>query len=49
MLFVNLREIATGDARLQAADAAVSLYKAHADLQATLAEPLLMVEGDKHD
>jgi outer membrane protein TolC len=46
LLFVNLREIATGDAILQAADAAVSLYKAHADFQAVVADPLLIVKGE---
>lgn len=40
LLFVNLREIATGDATLQAAEAANSLFKAHADYQAALALPL---------
>ena len=49
LLFVNLREIAAGDAVLQAAEAASSLFKAHADYQATLATPLLIVEGDHHD
>ncbi|MDO9105437.1 MAG: TolC family protein [Methylovulum sp.] len=36
MLFVNLREIAHGDAALMAADAASTLLKAHADYQAAL-------------
>ncbi len=49
LLFVNLREIATGDAVLQAADAASSLFKAHADYQATLAAPFVIVEGDHHE
>lgn len=49
LLFVNLREIATGDALLQAADAASSLFKAHADYQATLAIPFVITEGDHHD
>lgn len=49
LLFVNLREITTGDAILQAAEAASSLFKAHADYQATLATPLIIVEGDHHD
>lgn len=40
LLFVNLREIASGDATLQAADAAASLFKAHADFQAAVAAPL---------
>ena len=44
LLFVNLREIATGDAILQAADATSSLFKAYADYQATLASPLVIVE-----
>jgi outer membrane protein TolC len=49
LLFVNLREIATGDALLQAADAASSLFKAQADYQATLAIPFVITEGDHHD
>jgi len=40
LLFVNLREIAAGDATLQAAEAANALFKAYADYQATLALPL---------
>lgn len=40
LLFVNLREIATGDATLQAAEAASSLFKAHADYQAVLGMPI---------
>ena len=40
LLFVNLREIASGDAALQAAEAAASLFKAHADFQAAVAGPL---------
>ena len=36
VLFVNLREIAHGDAALMAADAASTLLKAHADYQAAL-------------
>ena len=40
LLFVNLREIAAGDATLQAAEAANALFKAHADYQATLAQPI---------
>lgn len=37
LLFVNLREIAYGDAALMAAEAASTLFKAHADYQAVLA------------
>lgn len=40
LLFVNLREIAAGDARLQAAEAASAVFKAHTDYQAVLALPL---------
>lgn len=36
LLFVNLREIASGDAALQAAEAAGNLFKGHADYQAAL-------------
>jgi outer membrane protein, heavy metal efflux system len=36
LLFVNLREIASGDAALLAAEAASNLFKGHADYQATL-------------
>lgn len=46
LLFVNLREIASGDASLQAAEAANSLFKAHADFQATLALPLDSTPGE---
>ncbi|MFM8341465.1 MAG: TolC family protein [Methylomonas sp.] len=49
LLFVNLREIATGDAMLQAADANNSLFKAEADYQATLATPLSLATGVSHD
>lgn len=49
LLFVNLREIASGDAMIQAAEAASSLFKAHADYQATLAMPLSLAEGEHHD
>lgn len=44
LLFVNLREIATGDAMLQAAEASTSLFKAHADYQAVLGLPLEITE-----
>jgi len=37
VLFVNLREIAHGDAALMAAEATNTLFKAHADYQAALA------------
>jgi len=40
LLFVNLREIASGDAALQAAEAASALFKAHADFQAATAASL---------
>ncbi|MGR8952338.1 MAG: TolC family protein [Gammaproteobacteria bacterium] len=40
LLVVNLREIAHGDAALAAAEAASSLYKAHADYQAVLANEI---------
>jgi hypothetical protein len=36
ILFVNMREIASGDAALSAMDAANTLFKAHADFQAAL-------------
>lgn len=49
LLFVNLREIATGDAMLQAADASSSLFKAEADYQASLATPLSLATGVSHD
>lgn len=49
LLFVNLREMATGDATLQAAEAAVSLFKSHADFQVIVAEPLVMIQGGNHD
>jgi outer membrane protein TolC len=38
LLFVNLREIASGDAALMEADAATALFKAQADYQAALGE-----------
>lgn len=40
LLFVNLREMAAGDASLQVAEAAKTLFKAYADYQATLALPI---------
>jgi outer membrane protein, heavy metal efflux system len=40
LLVVNLREMANGDAALAAAEAANSLFKAHADYQATLANEI---------
>ena len=49
LLFVNLREIASGDAMLQAADANSSLFKADADYQAILATPLSLAAGVNHD
>ncbi|KAF0091104.1 MAG: TolC-like outermembrane protein, partial [Hyphomonadaceae bacterium] len=41
VLFVNLRELAHGDAALMAAEAANSLFKAHADYQAVLGLDLI--------
>lgn len=40
LLFVNLREIANGDAALMAAEAQANLFKAHAEYQAALGIPL---------
>ncbi|MCQ8103645.1 TolC family protein [Methylomonas sp. SURF-2] len=40
LLFVNLREIAQGDAALMAAEAQANLFKAHADYQAALGAPI---------
>jgi outer membrane protein TolC len=40
LLFVNLREIANGDAALMAADAQANLFKAHAEYQAVLGIPI---------
>ena len=40
LLFVNLREIANGDAALMAAEAQANLFKAHADYQAALGMPM---------
>lgn len=40
LLFVNLREIANGDAALMAAEAQANLFKAHANYQAALGEPI---------
>lgn len=40
LLFVNLREIANGDAALMAAEAQANLFKAHADYQAVLGMPI---------
>ena len=48
LLFVNLRELASGDASLQVADAAAGLFKAHADYQAILANPLT-ISGDTYE
>ena len=39
ILFVNLREIASGDAAIAALEAANSLFKAHADFQVALGVP----------
>lgn len=49
LLFVNLREIASGDASLQVADAAASLFKAHADYQAVLANAVADSGVKDHD
>lgn len=40
LLFVNLREIANGDAALKAAETKATLFKAHADFQAALGSPI---------
>lgn len=40
LLFVNLREIANGDAALMAAEAQSQLFKAHAEYQAALGSPV---------
>lgn len=40
LLFVNLREIAHGDAALLAAEAQANLFKAHTDYQAALGTPI---------
>ncbi len=46
LLFVNLREIAHGDAALMAAEAQNHLLKAHADLEAALGTPVKPIEID---
>ncbi len=40
LLFVNLREIANGDAAMMAAEAQANLFKAHADYEAALGSPI---------
>lgn len=40
LLFVNLREIANGDAALKAAETKATLFKAHADFEAALGNPI---------
>ncbi|PKM10675.1 MAG: TolC family protein [Gammaproteobacteria bacterium HGW-Gammaproteobacteria-3] len=42
LLFVNLREIANGDAAMTAAEAQANLFKAHASYQAALGTPIEM-------
>lgn len=44
LLFVNLREIANGDAALMAAEAQAQLFKAHAEFQAALGTPIQLTE-----
>lgn len=44
LLFVNLREIANGDAALMAAEAQSQLFKAHADYQAALGTPIQLAD-----
>ncbi|MCK9606326.1 MAG: TolC family protein [Methylomonas sp.] len=44
LLFVNLREIANGDAALMAAEAQSQLFKAHAEYQAALGTPIQLTE-----
>jgi len=46
LLFVNLREIAHGDAALMAAEAQNQLFKAHADYQAALGNPIQTPDPD---
>jgi outer membrane protein TolC len=45
LLFVNLREIANGDAAMMAAEAQANLFKAHADYQAALGTPIELNES----
>lgn len=45
LLFVNLREIAHGDAAMTAAEAQANLFKAHADYQAALGSPIEIVDS----
>jgi len=40
LLFVNLREIANGDAAMMAAEAQANLFKAHTDFQAAVGTPI---------
>jgi outer membrane protein TolC len=44
LLFVNLREIAHGDAQLQVAESTNTLFKAYADYQAILAKFVIRPE-----
>jgi outer membrane protein TolC len=44
LLFVNLREIAHGDAQLMAAEAQSILFKAHADYEAALGMPIRLTD-----
>ena len=45
VLFVNLREIAHGDAAMMLAEAQANLFKAHADYQAALAVPIEIADS----
>ena len=45
LLFVNLREIAHGDAAITLAQAQANLFKAHADYQAALGSPIEIVDS----
>ena len=45
LLFVNIREIAHGDAAITLAQAQANLFKAHADYQAALGSPIEIVDS----
>lgn len=49
LLFVNLREIASGDANMQLSESISSLFKSYADYEATLATSFSFVSGDKNE
>ncbi|AEG01633.1 TolC family protein [Methylomonas methanica] len=49
LLFVNLREIANGDAALKVAETKATLFKAHADFQAALGSPVQAEMGPPTD